>query len=110
VTAKGIDCSGLTQTVFHLHGVFLPRDSQEQFRWAKRETYVYRDPQDVQFGHLLFFGAADSQISHVAISLGDGHFLHSRGRVRVDSLKPQDPEFERELFRIFRGASPVLVQ
>jgi cell wall-associated NlpC family hydrolase len=107
-TAKGLDCSGLTQTVFRLHGVFLPGDSQEQFRWGKRETYIYRDRSDVQSGHLVFFGASDSKITHVGISLGDGHFLHARGRVRVNSLRPEDPDFDRDLYRVFRGASPVL--
>lgn len=109
VTSKGVDCSGLTQTVFSLHGVFLPRDSLDQFRWAKRETYIYRDPADIQFGHLVFFGPLDSQIGHVGMSLGEGNFLHSRGRVRINSLRPEDPYFERDLYRMFRGASPVLV-
>jgi cell wall-associated NlpC family hydrolase len=110
VTAKGIDCSGLTQTVFSLHGVFLPRDSKDQFLWARRETYLCRDPQDVQFGQLVFFGTTDSRITHVGISLGEGRLLHARGRVRVDSLRPADSGFDRDLYRIFRGACPVLVQ
>lgn len=110
VTAKGIDCSGLTQTAFRLHGVLLPRDSRDQYRWAKRETYVAPDPQDAQFGHLVFFGTGASRISHVGISLGDGKFLHSRGRVRLNSLRPQDPDFDRDLFRQYRGSSPVLLQ
>jgi cell wall-associated NlpC family hydrolase len=110
VTAKGIDCSGFTQTVFRAHGVELPRDSRDQFRWAQRETYLQREPVDIQFGHLVFFGEADARISHVGISLGDGEFIHARGRVRIDSLRPEAPGFERELYRIFRGASPVLLQ
>jgi cell wall-associated NlpC family hydrolase len=110
VTAKGLDCSGLVQTVFRAHGVSLPRDSVDQFRWAKRETYVTRDSQDLPLGHLIFFGPTDARIGHVAISLGDGEFVHARGRVRIDSLRPEEPRFERELFRIFRGGSPVLLQ
>jgi len=110
VTGKGIDCSGLTQTAFRLHGVLLPRDSGDQYRWAKRETYVTPDPADAQLGHLVFFGTAASRISHVGISLGDGRFLHSRGRVRLNSLRPQDPDFDRDLFRLYRGSSPVLLQ
>jgi cell wall-associated NlpC family hydrolase len=108
-TPKGIDCSGLIQTAFRLHGVLLPRDSGDQFRWAKRETFVYRDPLDIQFGHLVFFGESEGQIGHVAISLGEGKFLHARGRVRVNSLRPEDTDFERDLYRLFRGASPVLM-
>jgi cell wall-associated NlpC family hydrolase len=108
-TPKGVDCSGLTQTAFRLHGILLPRDAKDQFRWAKRETFVSRDPQATRLGHLIFFGESDTRVSHVAISLEDGKFLHSRGRVRVDSLRPEDPDFERDLFRLFRGSSPVLL-
>jgi cell wall-associated NlpC family hydrolase len=110
VSAKGIDCSGLTQTVFRAHGVNLPRDSKDQFRWARRETYLDREPNDLQFGHLVFFGESDARITHVGISLGNGDFLHSRGRVRINSLHPGALAFDRELYRIFRGASPVLLQ
>lgn len=108
-TPKGVDCSGLTQTAFRLHGILLPRDAKDQFRWAKRETFVSRDPQATRFGHLIFFGETDARVNHVAISLEDGKFLHSRGRVRIDSLRPEDPDFERDLFRLFRGSSPVLL-
>lgn len=108
-TPKGLDCSGLTQTSFRLHGILLPRDSKDQFKWAKRETFVSRDPQGPQFGHLIFFGETDARVNHVAISLGDGKFLHSRGRVRINSLRPEDPDFDRDLFRLFRGSSPVLL-
>jgi cell wall-associated NlpC family hydrolase len=109
VSAKGLDCSGLIQTAFRLHGVLLPRDARDQFRWAKRERLLYRDLDAVQFGHLLFFGESDSRIGHVAMSLGDGEFVHARGRVRRNSLRPDHPLFERDLYRIFRGGSSVLL-
>jgi gamma-D-glutamyl-L-lysine dipeptidyl-peptidase len=110
VTAKGLDCSGLVQTVFHLHGVLLPRDAKDQFRWARKETYVYRAPEGIQFGHLVFFGPSDEAVGHVGISLGNSEFLHARGRVRVNSLLPGNPLFDRDLYRQFRGASPILLQ
>ena len=110
VTAKGLDCSGLVQTVFHLHGVLLPRDAKDQFRWARKETYLYGEPGETQFGHLVFFGPADERIGHVGISLGNNDFIHARGRVRINSLLPGNPLFDRDLYRQFRGASPVLLQ
>jgi hypothetical protein len=110
VTAKGLDCSGLVQTVFRLHGVLLPRDAKDQFRWAARETYLYREAEEVQFGHLVFFGPSDRRVGHVGISLGAGNFLHARGRVRVNSLLPGSPDFDRDLSRQFRGAAPILLQ
>jgi cell wall-associated NlpC family hydrolase len=110
VTPKGVDCSGLTQTVFRLHGVLLPRNSADQFRWVKRESYVYRDIDEIQYGHLLFFGESDARITHVGIGLADGGILHAQGRVRIASLRPQSPAFDRDLFRLFRGAGPVLLR
>ncbi len=110
VTAKGLDCSGFVQTVFRLHGVLLPRDARDQFRRVKRETYVYREPREIQLGHLVFFGESDGKVSHVGMGLRDGRFIHARGRVRIDSLRPEDPDFNRELFVLFRGAGPVLLK
>jgi cell wall-associated NlpC family hydrolase len=102
-----MDCSGLVQTVFRLHGVLLPRDSRDQFRWVRRTTYLLEKPRDLQFGHLVFFGSGNLRISHVGIALADGRFLHSRGRVRVGSLQRQHVGFEEDLLRLFRGAGPV---
>ena len=110
VTAKGLDCSGFVQTVFRLHGVVLPRDAVDQFRWVKRESYVYRDGRELQFGHLGFFGDSDAKVSHVALGLADGRYIHARGRVRINSMRAEDPDFDRDLFTQFRGAGPVLLQ
>jgi gamma-D-glutamyl-L-lysine dipeptidyl-peptidase len=110
VTAKGLDCSGLVQTVFRMHGVLLPRDAKDQFRWVRRESYIHRDPLEAQFGHLVFFGASDAAVSHVGICLRDGRFLHARGRVRINSLRAEDSDFDRDLSLLFRAAGPVLLQ
>jgi len=109
VTPKGLDCSGLVQSVFRLHGVLLPRDSGDQFRWVEREAYIVRDLADTKVGHLLFFGETDKRITHVGIGMRDGRILHAQGRVRVASLRPEDPAFDRDLYRLFRGAGPVLL-
>jgi cell wall-associated NlpC family hydrolase len=110
VTPKGVDCSGLVQTVFRLHGVLMPRDSRDQFRWLRRESYLSREVGELQYGHLVFFGETDAKVNHVGIGLGDGRFLHAQGRVRVNSLRPEDPDFHRDLFRLFRSAGPVLLR
>jgi len=110
VTPKGVDCSGLVQTVFRLHGVLLPRDSKDQFRWLRRESYLSREVGELQYGHLVFFGESDTRVSHVGIGLGGGRFLHAQGRVRENSLRPEDADFHRDLYRMFRGAGPVLLR
>ncbi len=109
-TAKGLDCSGFVQTLFRLHGIVLPRDSVDQFRFVKRQSYVYRDGRDLQYGHLAFFGESDAKVSHVALGLADGRYIHARGRVRLNSMRSEDPDFDRDLFSQFRGAGPVLLQ
>ena len=107
VTAKGMDCSGLVQTVFGLHGILLPRDAADQFRWVKKTTYVYRDPTELQAGHLAFFGSPRGKISHVGIAVPRGRLIHSQGRVRIASLVSDDPDFAPDLLESFRGGGPV---
>lgn len=107
VTPKGLDCSGLVQTVYGLHGVGLPRDAQDQLRWVRSESYLYREPGSIQPGHLVFFGPTARRMTHVGIGLPDGRFLHASGRVRIDSLRAEDADFNRRLFRLFRAGGPV---
>ena len=108
ITAKGLDCSGLVQTVYSLHGVLLPRDSKDQYRWVKQRAYMGADPGDSVYGHLVFFGEPGRPVSHVGMGLSDGRYIHARGRVRINSLRPDAPDFHRELFRMYRGSGPVL--
>lgn len=109
VTAKGLDCSGLVQTVFRIHGLLLPRDAQDQFRWAARETVLSREVEQAKPGQLVFFGPSDDRIGHVGISLENGNFLHARGRVRINSLLPGTPDFDRGLSRQFRAIAPLVL-
>ena len=106
-TPKGLDCSGLTQTVFRLHGVLLPRDAHQQMQWVRAEGYLDRDLQSIVKGSLIFFGESMRKATHVGIGLGGGRMLHAMGRVRTDSLRPQDQDFNRDLYRKFLGAGPV---
>ena len=94
-TPKGFDCSGLIQTIFSLCGVRLPRDSDLQARHAP--TQNPGDIDALNTGNLLFFGPNASKITHVAMYLSGGEFLHAHGRVRVNSLKSTDPQFDEKL-------------
>ena len=78
VSAWGLDCSGLVQSVYGAFGILLPRDSDQQ---AACGTEVGFD--EVQPADLLFFPG------HVAISLGGTRFLHANAhhmRVTVDDF------------------------
>ena len=78
VSAWGLDCSGLVQSVYGAFGIALPRDSDQQ---AACGTEISLD--EVQPADLLFFP------EHVAISLGGTRFMHTNAhhmRVTVDDF------------------------
>ena len=104
-TTFGFDCSGLTQRVHALSSILLPRDAAEQFA-ACLPDVVDVDPARIPAGHLVFFAAKGKPVTHVGIAASGGKLLHSRGRVRWDSLRPSDPAFARDLRRLYRGSAP----
>lgn len=55
-----LDCSGLTQLVYRLHGVTLPRDTGDQANAGRAVAVGARSP-----GDLLFYGS--SSMTHVAL-------------------------------------------
>jgi hypothetical protein len=91
-SAKGMDCSGFTKTVFFRHGLILPRDASQQVL-AGEEITTDSSFSSLQPGDLLFFGrkAGDAQpekITHVGIYCGGGEFIHASGQVKIESLLP----------------------
>ena len=79
-TPFGIDCSGLSQLVYRLHGISLPRNSRQQ---AVCDCLTDVDSSDILPGDLLFFGPADKSgvetVNHVGIALDPNDFIHSYG-------------------------------
>lgn len=96
---KGFDCSGLVQFAYGLHGLALPRDSDQQARCG----IPAEEPEP---GDLLFFG--HERVTHVAVVLGDGEYLHARGEVRRNSLQPDSPLYDAELRALWSDARRVL--
>ena len=82
---KGFDCSGFTQTVFDLNGFQLPRDAWQQAQVGSQVADAY---QSWKPGDLVFFAERPGEITHVAISLGQGDIIHASGYVKVNSLNP----------------------
>jgi cell wall-associated NlpC family hydrolase len=82
---KGFDCSGFVQTTFWLNGLQLPRDAYQQ---AEVGVKVDDDFNTWQVGDLIFFTERSERITHIAISLGGGDFIHSSGYVKLNSLNP----------------------
>jgi cell wall-associated NlpC family hydrolase len=82
-TSNGVDCSGLTFTVYRRIGIKLPRSSDQQ---ARVGTHI--DKNDLRAGDLVFFGKG-SNVTHVGIYADDGQFIHASTRahsVRYDNL------------------------
>lgn len=88
---KGLDCSGLVQSAYkQALGIDLPRTTYTQQYAGERVSF-----DEVRPGDLLFFERA-GDVSHVALYLGDGFFIHapSTGQeVKVTSVDEYAPSF-----------------
>lgn len=89
-TTSGVDCSGLTQMMYILMGIYLPRDASQQA--AEGDAVELLDL--CEPGDLAFFDNAEGTIIHVGLILprseeGDLQIAHASGRVRIDKLDQQ---------------------
>lgn len=96
-SAKAIDCSGFTSMVYFMNGVILQRDASQQTKYGKEITADF-DFTNLQPGDLLFFGrkktpTLSEKVTHVAIYIGDGEFIHASGRVRISSMDSTKENF-----------------
>jgi len=108
-TPAGTDCSGLVHAVYRLHGVALPRDSDQQAR-AGHPVEPGPGFAALRPGDLVFFAERPGRVTHVAIALGGPRILHaslSNGEVAENDLAGAS-ELERRLRSCFVGARRVL--
>ena len=73
------DCSGLIQTAFLKHNIFLPRDSYQIKNFCSK---ILNSPADIhllRMGDILFFGD-QTKCNHVAIYYKEGLYWHSSGK------------------------------
>lgn len=94
---KGIDCSGFVKTIHFMNGLILPRDANQQALIGE-EIPFDSEFSKLKPGDLIFFGRKGNEvrperITHVAIYLGNKKFLHSSGRVRMDSFDKGDENY-----------------
>jgi len=104
-STKGIDCSGFTKTSYFSQGIMLARDASQQA--------LYGEELDVsnfnfQPGDLLFFGRSKDRITHVGMYIGNDRFIHSSGRVRINSFNPDDDDYEQGRKKSLVAACRVL--
>ena len=112
MSVRGMDCSGFIKTVYHLNGVELNRDSRQQAQQG-----IPIDPgenfQNLKKGDLLFFGRKATakrreRITHVALYLENGLYIHSSKRVRLSSVNPSSDYYEEHLLKRFIRARRIL--
>ena len=111
-SAKALDCSGFTKTVYFLNGVLLPRDASQQALVGVPVT-VADNFSGFEPGDLLFFGTKATperreKVTHVGISLGGGKFIHEGGDVRINSLDTNDPEYSEPRHKSFLRAKRII--
>lgn len=101
------DCSGLVQAAFAAAGIMLPRDSYQQQTFVEPITLA-----QLEVGDLLFFGTRD-RITHVALYLEDGKYIHSSGKeqgrngIGIDSITDLTDPISWTYYQQLQGAGRV---
>ena len=114
-SSKTIDCSGLVCNIYFMNGIQLPRDADMQALIGKELTTEFV-PEGLEPGDLLFFGRKASEgkeenVSHVAMYIGDGEYIHSAGyreRVSINSMDSSKESFIERYPDIFVRAVRIL--
>ncbi|MBI2417522.1 MAG: C40 family peptidase [Ignavibacteriales bacterium] len=109
-SSKGLDCSGFTKTVYFLNGIILSRDaSQQVLQGALVDTVI--DAAKLEPGDLTFYGRRNSQTgeraTHVGLYLGNKEFIHSSGRVRINSYDAASPIYSEYRTKQFLRAKRI---
>ncbi len=110
-SAKAMDCSGFTKTVYFMQGILLPRDASQQVKVGK-PIHIDKKFSKLKRGDLLFFGSkrkdGTDRITHVAIYIGDGKIIHETGDIKVQSLKKGDPDFAEHRLKTLMQARRII--
>ncbi len=111
-SAKFMDCSGFTQTVYKLNGIQLQRDASQQVNMGYEIDTIMHFAQ-LQPGDLLFFGrkateTSEEKATHVAIYIGDTEFIHASGLVKINSLDPTRENYSEGRLNTFLHVKRIL--
>lgn len=107
-SSKTIDCSGLICNVYFMNGMQLPRDADMQALIGKELTTEFVSD-ELEPGDLLFFGRKateerEESVTHVALYIGGGEYIHSAGwkeRVSINSMDSTQDHFIERYPEIF---------
>ncbi len=110
-SAKGVDCSGFTKTVYLLNGFTLPRDASQQALTGE-PIDTQAGFQNLRPGDLLFFGKkredGTDRVVHVAMWVGNGQFIHASSLVQINSFDPAAPDYDEYNHHRFLFAKRLL--
>lgn len=85
-STKANDCSGFAKTCYFANGIILQRDASQQALTGKKISAS--DWKSAETGDLLFFGSNKGRVTHVGMYLRNGEYIHSSGRVKINSVDP----------------------
>ncbi|MFD2965869.1 C40 family peptidase [Sphingobacterium bambusae] len=106
-SVKGVDCSGFTKMSYFMNGLVIPRDASQQALHG--ESIDILDNQgnfdtekalkNLKPADLLFFAGgknknSNARVTHVALYLGDGQFIHAAGTVRINSMLKEAANYD----------------
>ncbi len=111
-STKAVDCSGFTKTIFFLNGVILSRDASQQ-AYTGIPVDISNGYSNLRPGDLMFFGqkaenGKKERVGHVAIYIGNNEFIHSAGRVKINSLDSTKTNYDKANTNRFIRAARVI--
>lgn len=115
---KAVDCSGFCKSTYFLNGIVLARDASQQChtgdnvdisKYVNDGEYTKEALANLKKGDLIFFGSKATpekkeRITHVGMYIGDGIFIHSATKVRINSLIPTDANYYDGSKRLVRAS------
>lgn len=90
-STKGVDCSGLTKTAYFSNAIILQRDASQQVLYGKK--IAPKDWRKASKADLLYFGTTSGRVTHTALYIENGKYIHASGRVKINSVDPKSPQY-----------------
>jgi cell wall-associated NlpC family hydrolase len=84
-TSWGTDCSGLSQFLYSIAGIQIPRDASQQVNKGNTLSFI----SEAQPGDLAFFDNEEGVITHVGIIFDHGKIIHASGKIKIDTIDHQ---------------------
>lgn len=92
MSTKMADCSGFVKTAYFSNGIILRRDASQQALTGQKVDWK-RWRTDAEPGDLIFIGTKSGKVTHVAMYLGGGKYIHSSGYVKINSMDSEASDY-----------------